>query len=69
LLSVKGEADFSGYRWTLDTPEDAEFLQEVFARLGWSVDFTWRDVLHLLEREPALAEKNQHVCHKALSEG
>jgi spore coat polysaccharide biosynthesis protein SpsF len=69
LLSVKGEDDFSGYRWTLDTPDDAEFLQEVFARLGGSVEFTWRDVLNLLEREPALAEKNQHTCQKALHEG
>jgi spore coat polysaccharide biosynthesis protein SpsF len=69
LLSVKGEADFSGYRWTLDTQEDAEFLQEIFARLGGSVDFTWRDVLRLLEREPALAEKNQHIRQKALREG
>ena len=69
LLSVKGEADFSGYRWTLDTQEDAEFLQEVFARLGGSVDFTWRDVLRLLEREPALAEINQQIRQKALREG
>jgi spore coat polysaccharide biosynthesis protein SpsF len=69
LLSVKGEVDLSGYRWTLDTPEDAEFLQEVFARLSGSGDFTWRDVLHLLEREPALAEKNQHIRQKALREG
>jgi spore coat polysaccharide biosynthesis protein SpsF len=68
LLSVKGEADFSGYRWTLDTPEDAEFLQEVFGRLGGSIDFTWRDVLHLLEREPALAEINQQIRQKALHE-
>jgi spore coat polysaccharide biosynthesis protein SpsF len=69
LLSVKGKADFSGYRWTLDTPEDAEFFQEVCARFCGSVDFTWRDVLRLLEREPALADKNQHIRQKALREG
>jgi len=69
LLSVKGEVDFSGYRWTLDTKEDAEFLQEVYARLGGSVDFSWRDVLGLLQREPVLAEKNQHIRQKALREG
>jgi spore coat polysaccharide biosynthesis protein SpsF len=69
VLSVKGEVDFSGYRWTLDTREDAEFLQEVYERLRGSVDFTWRDVLRLLEREPALAEKNQHIRQKALHEG
>jgi len=69
LLSVKGEVDCSRNRWTLDTPEDAEFLQEVYARLGGSGDFTWRDVLRLLEREPALAEMNRHIRQKALHEG
>jgi spore coat polysaccharide biosynthesis protein SpsF len=69
LRSVKGASDFSGYRWTLDTPEDLEFLQEVYARLGGSEDFTWRDVLRLLGREPALAEMNRHIRQKALHEG
>jgi len=69
LLSVKDECDHSGNRWTLDTPEDLEFLQAIYARLGGSVDFTWRDVLRLLESEPALAEKNFHIRQKALDEG
>jgi spore coat polysaccharide biosynthesis protein SpsF len=69
LLSVKGETDYSGYRWTLDMPEDLEFLQEVYSRLGGPHDFTWRDVLRLLEREPGLAEKNRHIRQKSLHEG
>jgi spore coat polysaccharide biosynthesis protein SpsF len=69
LLSVKGEADYSSYRWTLDTPADLAFLQEVYRRLGEAIDFTWHDVLALLEREPSLAEKNRNVLQKALHEG
>lgn len=69
VLSVKGPSDLSGYRWTLDTPEDLEFLQEVYARLGGAEDFTWHGVLRLMEREPGLAEKNQHIQQKALHEG
>jgi len=69
LLSVKGEVDFSGYRWTLDTSEDLEFLQEVYERLDRAGGFTWRDVVRLLEREPALGEMNQHIRQKALHEG
>jgi spore coat polysaccharide biosynthesis protein SpsF len=69
LLSVKGDIDLSGYRWTLDTPEDAEFLGGIYERLGGAVDFTWQDVLRLVEREPALAEINLHIRQKALHEG
>lgn len=69
LLSVKGETDYSSCRWTLDTTEDLEFLREVFGRFGGSIDFTWRDVLALLRREPELAQKNSHIRQKALHEG
>ena len=34
LLTVKGERDHSGLRWTLDTEPDLEFLRAVYARLG-----------------------------------
>jgi spore coat polysaccharide biosynthesis protein SpsF len=63
LVSVKGERDFSNHRWTLDTPEDLEFLQAVYARLG-DRDFTWRDVLSLVESEPRMAEINKGVVQK-----
>jgi spore coat polysaccharide biosynthesis protein SpsF len=69
LLSVTGEADHSQQRWTLDTPEDLEFLQAVYARLGGQEDFGWRDVLNLVKREPALSEINRQIAQKALLEG
>ncbi len=69
LLSVRGKKDHSQHRWTLDTPEDLRFLQAVYARLGKKQDFTWHDVLSLLEREPALLEINREVAQKALHEG
>jgi spore coat polysaccharide biosynthesis protein SpsF len=69
LLSVKGDIDLSGYRWTLDTPEDAAFLEGVYERLGGAVDFTWHDVLRLVEREPELVEINRHIRQRDLHEG
>lgn len=68
LLSVKGDHDYSRYRWTLDTPEDLEFLRAVYARSIDGRDLTWQDVLSLLEQEPELAEINRHVVQKALHE-
>jgi spore coat polysaccharide biosynthesis protein SpsF len=67
LLSVADDADHSGHRWTVDTPEDLEFVRAVYARFK-NDTFLWRDVIGLLEREPALMELNRFVKQKALHE-
>lgn len=69
LLSVTDDADYSGHRWTVDTPEDLEFVRAVCARLRDNPTFLWRDVLDLLDREPELMELNRSVMQKALHEG
>jgi spore coat polysaccharide biosynthesis protein SpsF len=66
LLSVPGEMDYSGYRWTVDTPEDLDLLRAVYARFGKRDDVSWREVLQLMEREPELAEINRHIVQKTL---
>ena len=68
IVSVTGEEDHSAHRWTVDTPEDLEFVRKVYSRLQ-SEQFHWSDVLGLLEREPALTEINRSVAQKALPEG
>jgi spore coat polysaccharide biosynthesis protein SpsF (cytidylyltransferase family) len=69
LLPLVAERDYSGHRWTVDTPEDLAFVRAVYERLGDSDLVSWRDVLALLEREPELAGLNRHVRQKALEEG
>jgi spore coat polysaccharide biosynthesis protein SpsF len=69
LHSVTGQEDHSGYRWTLDTPDDLAFIRAVYQRMGNDDSFHWRQVLALLEREPELVELNRHVSQKALHEG
>jgi spore coat polysaccharide biosynthesis protein SpsF len=69
MVSVKGEADYSRHRWTLDTPEDLDFLRALYGRLGNRDDFSWREALAVVEREPDLAEMNRHIAQKALHEG
>jgi spore coat polysaccharide biosynthesis protein SpsF len=68
LLSVTDGEDHSRQRWTLDTPEDLEFVRAIYARLKENT-FLWRDVLDLLDREPGLTELNRSVVQKALHEG
>ena len=59
--------NYGSLRWTVDTPEDLEFIRQVFARFNHD-DFGWQDILALLEREPALAKINADVHHKTLME-
>jgi spore coat polysaccharide biosynthesis protein SpsF len=69
LLPVVGEDDYSNHRWTVDTPEDLEFVRAVYDRLGDTDFFGWRDVLRLLEENPDLNEINRHIPQKNLQEG
>ena len=66
LLSVTNDVNLSEHRWTVDTPEDLEFARAVYARLKENPNFTWRDVLGVLEREPQLLELNRGIAQKAL---
>ena len=60
--------DFGDYRWTVDTPEDLEFMMQVYGRFDGRDDFTWKDVLDLVHNEPELMQINAGVKHKTLKD-
>jgi spore coat polysaccharide biosynthesis protein SpsF len=53
--------DFStSHRWTLDYPEDFEFIKMVYEELyPTNPYFTLEDILHLLEQKPEITEINK----------
>lgn len=65
LLSITDSSDYSSYRWTVDTPEDLQFVRRVYEQLG-SNQFGWQDVLKLCERDTTLIELNRHIKQKPL---
>jgi len=67
LQSYEEQPDLSGHRWTLDTPEDWEFMETVYSALqtGDKI-FTTADVLKLLKARPELTKLNAHVEQKKL---
>jgi spore coat polysaccharide biosynthesis protein SpsF len=69
LHGIQNDIDCSQHRWTVDTPEDLQLLQAVYARFGGRDDFGWREVLELMEADPSLADINRHVTQKAVHEG
>ncbi len=66
LVSLRGQIDYSQYRWTLDTAEDLQLLRTIYARFSNEDNFGWREAVALMEREPELAELNSHVLQKSL---
>jgi len=56
MHNVPYKKDLSGLRWTVDYPEDLEFVRCIYDRLG--NDFRMHDVLALLGRKPELAKIN-----------
>ena len=60
--------DFGDYRWTVDTPEDLEFMREVYKHFNNRDDFSWKEVLDLVHDNPELAKINANVQHKNLKD-
>lgn len=58
--SYKNAKDLSFLRWTVDEPQDLEFVREVYSDLYPSNPFfTTQDILSLLEKKPEMKERNQ----------
>jgi spore coat polysaccharide biosynthesis protein SpsF len=51
-------------RWTVDTPLDLELIRQIFSRFPGRVDFSWLEILDLIEREPDLLNINEQVKPK-----
>jgi spore coat polysaccharide biosynthesis protein SpsF len=60
--------DFGDYRWTVDTPEDLEFMRQIYSRFNGRDDFTWKEMLDLVHNEPDLMKINAGVQHKTLKD-
>ena len=68
IALLQHTTDFGDYRWTVDTPEDMEFIRQVFSHFGGRDDFSWKEILDLVHDEPGLMEINAGVKHKTLKD-
>lgn len=66
LWDVRQETDYSHLRWTVDVPDDLEFVQRVYEQL-YTVDpaFGQEDILDLLELQPTLSRTSQDLARNA----
>ena len=59
--NVANETDLSGERWTVDDPADLDVVTPIVAHFAPAIDFTWREVLALLQGEPDRFGANRHL--------
>ena len=59
-------SDLSAMRWTVDTQEDLKLLRLIYSSFP-NDDFTWLEVVDLLEREhPEWSRINSHIVQKEI---
>lgn len=68
IVQVKQAEDLNELRWTVDTPEDFEFVSRIYRHFNGNDDFCWREVLAYLDGNPEVGEINRHIRQKQLKE-
>jgi len=68
ILTIENDVNYGSYRWTVDTQEDLDFIQAVVKEFGCRMDFSWNDVIKLLEKRPELMLINAQVKHKSFTD-
>jgi spore coat polysaccharide biosynthesis protein SpsF len=66
IHGVANDVDLSHMRWTVDTPEDFRLVQHIYEHFGHD-QFTWREVLALVQERTEWQEINRHVQQKQVS--
>jgi spore coat polysaccharide biosynthesis protein SpsF len=65
---LQHQPDYGSLRWTVDTPEDLELMRKIFDTLKDKNDFTWYDLLAVVQKHPELAQINAQVRHKTMTD-
>lgn len=66
-FSLKNDQDMGALRWTVDTPEDFEFVKKVIEGIyPANPEFSWRDILRALKKHPEWSKINSHIQQKVL---
>lgn len=68
LVEVTHDEDLNSERWTVDTPEDLDFVRRIYGALyDTTPDFVLEDVLAVLAQHPEWREINRGVTQKPVA--
>jgi spore coat polysaccharide biosynthesis protein SpsF len=65
IHGIMNDVDLSHMRWTVDTPQDLEFVRRIYDHFA-DDPFTWLDVISLLDRHPEWLLINRHVEQRVI---
>lgn len=69
IKNFGNDRDYSFHRWTVDTIEDFQLIEEIYEALYKENDiFYFEDILRLFEQKPDLIKINQNIKQKSLTE-
>jgi spore coat polysaccharide biosynthesis protein SpsF len=68
FVVIDHEEDLGALRWTVDTPEDLEFVRQVARKFECHDDFSWLNVLKLVKDHPEIAKINVDISHKTMKD-
>lgn len=67
LVNYFNDADYSNYRWTLDTPEDFELITIIYEELyNGQHDFYLKDIIGLFKYKPQLIKINEFIKQREI---
>jgi spore coat polysaccharide biosynthesis protein SpsF len=53
--------DLSGWRWTVDKPEDLEFIDSLLKLTGYDFSTGYRDLMRIIIENPSLKKINSGI--------
>jgi spore coat polysaccharide biosynthesis protein SpsF len=63
---VSNNVNLSNHRWTVDTPEDMEFVQKLYTEFENSINMLdYNNVIKYLVKNPDLVRINEHIVQKS----
>lgn len=66
IFVLQHDPDYGEYRLSVDVVEDLQLVREIYRRLSSNDNFSWYDVIELLEDNPDLVDINSSVVQKNL---
>ena len=68
ILLVDHEPDIGHLRLTVDTVEDLMLIRKIYQNFNNADDFSWPDILMLLEKHPEYLQINANIPHKLFTD-
>lgn len=65
---LDAEEDYGNYRWTVDTPEDLQFVRELVSQMKCGLMLGWKGILDFVVNNPELQQINASVQHKSFKD-